>query len=532
MCGALYFWRLGLTPLEDFDEAYYAVGAREMLERGDFGTPYYNGELFLLKPILIYWVIAASFRLLGPTEFAARLPCAFLGTAIVLLTYWFAANTLNRRAAFLAGLALALNYLWIDIARDASIDIPLTAALTPAMFLFFLASYAAPGRRRWCYLAAYPLVGLALLAKGPVPTGVVAVGLLAYLIAARRVGVTLMEGQLLPGLALLLAVAAPWYGYELRAYPEFWRIFFIGEHFGHIGGQLARDEPWWGNLRYLLVYFLPWAAFLPAAFIHAFRGGGGPQVRPTQVLRFSAWWSLAVIVFFSIPKSKLAHYLAPAFPPLAILVGAWLEAWLSRHKAERAWAAFSFVLLGLVGVAAAAGAVIALVQPPFVQEALAKYGDWTPGFSPVVILGALALGFLFAATVARWRRELAAPALAAAMLVAGFVYVGWFKPHRALIEAQPRKNLAVYAARALPATEPFGVFYAKRNATIFYLNRPIVDLGEWAPRKLAEFLSLPRPVTALTHESILEELYRRQCRFHVLKQDGAYVLITNHPPRT
>ncbi len=327
LCAVLYFWRLGLTPLEDFDEAYYAAGAREMLARGDLGTPYYNGAPFLLKPILIYWIIAASFRFLGTTEFAARAPSAFLGTAIVLLTYWFAAKTLNRRAAFLAGLALALNYMWIDIARDASIDIPLTAAVTAAMFLFFLAPQAPRGRRRWYYLAAYPLFGIALLAKGPVPTGVVVVGLLAYLITARRLKTTLRECQLLPGLALMLAVAAPWYLYELRVHPEFWTIFFIGEHLGHIGGQLARTEPWWGNVRYLLVFFLPWAAFLPAAYAHAFR-----QSEREHVLRFSAWWSLAVIVLFSIPKSKLAHYLAPAFPPLAILVGAWLDGWLARRR--------------------------------------------------------------------------------------------------------------------------------------------------------------------------------------------------------
>ena len=43
LCGVLYFWRLGVTPLEDFDEAYYAIGAREMLARHDLGTPYMNG---------------------------------------------------------------------------------------------------------------------------------------------------------------------------------------------------------------------------------------------------------------------------------------------------------------------------------------------------------------------------------------------------------------------------------------------------------------------------------------------------------
>ena len=250
--------------------------------RGDFLTPYFNGQVFMQKPPLIYWQIAAAFKLLGQTEFAARAGSAFLGAFLVLLTYWFGARTLNRRAGYLAALALALCYMWVDIARDASIDIPLTAVLCPAMFLFFLAPQAPPDRRRWMYLAAYPLVGIALLAKGPVPVGVVAIGLLAYLLASGQLRRTLREAQVLPGLVLLLAVAVPWYWLEMRAHPDFYQVYFIGEHFGHLKGKLARTEPVWGNLRYLLIYFLPWAFFLPAAFLKAFPGEGS---RPRPPLR-------------------------------------------------------------------------------------------------------------------------------------------------------------------------------------------------------------------------------------------------------
>ncbi|MDH4179909.1 MAG: glycosyltransferase family 39 protein, partial [Armatimonadota bacterium] len=98
LCATLFFWRLGITPLDDFDETYYAEGAREMLERGDLGTPYYNGRPFLLKPILIYWLIAAAFRIFGTTEFAARSVSAFFAAVIVLLTYCFAGRTIGRRA--------------------------------------------------------------------------------------------------------------------------------------------------------------------------------------------------------------------------------------------------------------------------------------------------------------------------------------------------------------------------------------------------------------------------------------------------
>ena len=527
LCGVLFCWRLGVTPLEDFDEAYYAAGAREMLARGDLLTPYYNGEPFLLKPILIYWLIAAGFSAFGVTEFAARVGSAFLGTLVVLVTYWFGARTLGPRAGFLAGLALALSYMWIDIARDASIDIPLTAALAPALFLFFAATRARPEKRRWLYLASYPLLGLALLAKGPVPTGVVLVGLIAFLLCARRLRATLAEAQLLPGIALALAVAAPWYIYEAVHEPEFVRIFFLREHFGHLQGELARDEPWWAHLKNLLVYFLPWAALLPAAVIKAFR-----ERDREHVLRFAAWWLLAVVALFSFAGAKLAHYLAPAFPAAALLVGAWLDAWLQRRAVSGTGIAIAFVLLTLAGLACLACGQIAAVNPRWLQDTIGeRYGEWTPGGWPIVMLAALGAGFLGAVGAAVWERRGAAVALlATAMLVAGLAHVGWFKPRLAQIQAQPRKELAQFASVALPEAEPLGVYYAKRNSTIFYARRPIADLGEQEDEfeGVVEFLSSPTPAAVLTHEKFVASLMARAPEIQVWTRRGHYVLVANH----
>jgi len=521
---ALFFWRLGLTPLEDFDEAYYAEGAREMLLRGDLLTPYYNGHPFLLKPILIYWLIAAAFSAFGVTEFAARVCSAFLGTVTVLATYWFGARTLGPRGGLLAGLALALSYMWIDIARDASIDIPLTAAVAPALFLFFLAIRARPERRSWLYLAGYPLFGIALLAKGPVPVAVVLVGLAAFLLHARRLRATLAEAQVLPGILLALLVAAPWYLYEALHQPDFIHTFFLREHFGHLQGELARTEPWWGHIKNLFVYFLPWAAFLPAALLHAFR-----QDDRSHVLRFAAWWLLAVVVLFSFAHAKLPHYLAPAFPAAALLVGGWLDAWLNRRVAGRIGAAIAFALLALAGLACAVSAGIMAVDPAWLQDAIRdRYGSWTPGAAPIVMLAALGAGFLGAAAAGRARRAVA-PLLASAMLVAGLTHAGWFKPRLALIQAQPRKELAQFVSRALSDSEPLGVYYAKRNATIFYARRPIVDLGERREEfeGVVDFLSSPTPAALLTHEKFVEPLAQSVPELHLWTQRGHYVLLSN-----
>jgi 4-amino-4-deoxy-L-arabinose transferase-like glycosyltransferase len=528
LCVLLFGWRLGVTPLEDFDEAYYAEGAREMLARGDLLTPYYNGQPFLLKPILVYWLIAAGFSGFGVTEFAARVGSAFLGTLVVLLTYWFGARTLGRRAGFLAGLVLALNYMWIDIARDASIDVPLTAALAPALFLAYLGMRAPPEKKRWLYLASYPLLGLALLAKGPAPTGVVLVGAAAFLLAAGRLRATLAEARVLPGIALVLIVAAPWYVYEAVREPDFLSIFLLREHFGHVHGDLARNEPFWGHLKNLLVYFLPWAAFLPAALIQAFRARDR-----AHVLRFAAWWLLAVVVLFSFAGAKLAHYLAPAFPAAALLVGAYLDAWLRRQEPGRLGHAIAFGLLAVVGLVCAVAAGLAAANPPWLQQRIQQdSGGWTPGAAPIVMLAALGAGFLGATAAARARtREAAVPLLAGAMLVAGFAHVGWFKPRVAEIQAQPRKELAQHASAGLLESEPLGVYYAKRNSTIFYARRPIVDLGERDDEfgGVVSFLSSPTPATVLTHAKFVPQLEELVPMLFLWTRRGDYVLLANHP---
>jgi 4-amino-4-deoxy-L-arabinose transferase-like glycosyltransferase len=404
-------------------------------------------------------------------------------------------------------------------------DMPLTAALAGAMFLLFLATRGSPRRRRWIYLSCYPLIGLALLAKGPAVTAVAMVGFLVYLAASCRLGSTLAEAHLLPGLVIVIAVAAPWYLYVAGRHPEFVGTFFLREHLGHLQGELARDEAWWGHLKNLVVGFYPWVAFLPGALAEAFK-----EKDRGHVLRFCAWWALTVVLIYSVAGSKLPHYLLPAFPPMALLVGAWLDAWLRRASLGRGGAAFGLSALAAGGALCVVGIVIALGCREWLQQKVAaQYGSWQVGTGPVVILAALALGSFGAAVAAAMgRRRALVPLLAGAMLFAAAAHTGWFKPHIAEIQAQPRKELAQLASAVLGETEPLGIFYAKRPATTFYARRPITDLGEDRPALLAAFLSSPSPATALTHVKCLEALPDMRGELHVWTRRGDYVLVSNH----
>src|ERR1041385_365275 len=84
--GALPALFGGLThPGLADNEGRYAEVAREILARGDWITPHLNGEVFLNKPPLVYWLTALLFRVVGPSEMARLLSgAATLGTALLL----------------------------------------------------------------------------------------------------------------------------------------------------------------------------------------------------------------------------------------------------------------------------------------------------------------------------------------------------------------------------------------------------------------------------------------------------------------
>src|SRR6185503_12730658 len=87
---ASFFWMLGAAPLFDVDEDAFSQATVEMFQRGDFLSTYLNGQPRYDKPILVYWLQAAAVAVLGPTEWAFRLPSALCAAGWAALTCLFA----------------------------------------------------------------------------------------------------------------------------------------------------------------------------------------------------------------------------------------------------------------------------------------------------------------------------------------------------------------------------------------------------------------------------------------------------------
>ncbi len=326
--GLLYFSALGTVPLLEPDEGRYAEIPREMLASGDFVTPRLNGVVYLEKPPLYYWGTAASLRLFGQTEFGARWFPAAASVAGVLLTYWMGATLAGWRTGLYSAIVLSTSLYYYVIGRLHTPDMTLAVLLALSIFPGYLA-LSGRSRSRSPLVLSYGAAGLAFLTKGLVGIVFPLAVLLLWLVFSRRAR-EVAKVFSLTGVGLFLAVVLPWIVLVQRENPDFLWFFFVHEHVLRYATKIHRhDEPFWYFLPLLLAGFVPWIAFLRRVAVSV-RGAGGGFL-PREDLLFLVTWALFIVLFFSFSGSKLPTYIAPVFPPLAVLFGRGLVLWVEQE---------------------------------------------------------------------------------------------------------------------------------------------------------------------------------------------------------
>jgi 4-amino-4-deoxy-L-arabinose transferase-like glycosyltransferase len=316
--GIAFFQFLGRMPLYEPDEGRYAEIPREMLEHGDFVTPFLNYVKYFEKPPLHYWLNALSFTIFGQNEFAARFPGALMGLLTVILTYHVGRKLFCRPAGILAALILGTSPGFLILARLDIIDMTLTCTLSAALAFFILAAREGEPRKALYYHLFYLCAALALLAKGLIGIVFPCAIIFFYLLITRRWRL-LGEMRPLTGTALFFLVAFPWFIVVSWRNPEFARFFFIHEHFERFLTKVhGRYQPFWYFVPVLAGTMLPWSIFIPSAMkgVWKERLSSEGESRLYLVL-----WALLIFLFFSKSDSKLIPYILPVFPPLALLIG-------------------------------------------------------------------------------------------------------------------------------------------------------------------------------------------------------------------
>ena len=364
------------TPglLDDVDSVYIQI-AREMLQRHDFVTPTIDGIRFFDKPPLMYWMAAGSMHLFGIHDWAARLPLALGVLALLLAVYALgirlfasiAPPTHSDRAGLYAALAMATSIGPYLYTRFYIPDILIALWMTLSVHLFLIALERINELRS----PLLPMLGFAavmaldVLTKGLIGVVFPLLFVILYLAITRQLSL-LLKLHIPAATALFALIAAPWHilaairnpaiampsgvGLPARAGWAWFYLYnehiarFLGKRIPHDYGQVPIPLFW----LLLILWLVPWAAFLPAALLNAFRELRGPR---NSALRFDSdvaagydtaaalqsssrsyeaalsllLWPGIILGFFTL-SSRQEYYHLPALPALALLVGALLAA--------------------------------------------------------------------------------------------------------------------------------------------------------------------------------------------------------------
>jgi 4-amino-4-deoxy-L-arabinose transferase-like glycosyltransferase len=521
---AVYVGSMFTPGLLDDADSSHAEAAREMVVTGDYVTLHINGVRYLEKPPLPYWLVAISYKVLGVNEFSTRLPMVLSVMLLGVLAFCWGRRAFGERTGIYGGLfvyACAGVYLFTRVLIP---DVLLSLLIAAAMYFFLTA--LEPGAAGWRWYAGYAMMALGVLTKGLIAL-VFPGGAAFFFLLVTGEWRRWREFRLFSGLALFLAIAAPWHilaGLRNPGTAEhrgfFW-FYFVNEHYlRFLGRRYPRDYSKLPATLYWtlhLVWLFPWSLYFTAALktaVDAWRGqrsasaavqSGGRRLDDFAArTRLLCWiWAGVVLIFFALSTNQ-EYYTFPAYLPLLLLLADGV-AQCERAECDRGvrtgWLTTSAGLLAAVGVAASAMLVAGLWHSrnlPFQPDIgnvlgtqdLNAYTLSTShildlsyaSFAALRLPAALAAVVLLVAPLTSFmlrvfRRHYSATwmlgAGMAVFLVAAHIALGRFGPYLSSKElaqeiatrARPEDKVMIYGDQA------FG------SSLLFYLRRP-VDLVE------------------------------------------------------
>ena len=546
--SVICFTCLGGAALWDEDEPLYASCAWEMLQRNDWVVPYYNGQMFPDKPPLMFWMMMSGYEIFGRTEFAVRFWSAVAALGTALATYHLGRMLFRREVGLWAGLIVCSSFIFTISARAATVDSALTLATTLG-FLAFVAGGMAKRRglggdsvvehpdspqrlwflpRSWIiFLIVWVMMGIAVLAKGPVglllpmasiglfvmlmnygelPAGVQP-GTLFGRMKNRLIGVyralgpgnffrSLWQLKPLTGVVVVLAVAGPWF-VMVGLRDDQWLAQFFGKFNWRPFTEpiLGHSGPCWYHVPAILIGFFPWSIFMVPVLMDWAKGLRRDSAWRVGYLLLGCWLGV-FFVFWSICKTKLPHYLLPAYPALSLATACFVYHWvLDPSRLNRWWMRVAFGITIVVGLGIAVGFPIAA-------------RIYAPGEELLGLLGLiLVVGGGASMYLAEHRRPAAVMTVYATMsviLVTAVFGVGTLRIDR---YQYARGLMAEVAEHGGGPRELVGYRYI-RESVVYYAGQPVQYVEDADQlRKVVEEADNPYVLTTEEHEAEFESQF-------------------------
>jgi 4-amino-4-deoxy-L-arabinose transferase-like glycosyltransferase len=497
--AGVYWFIDSRSTLWDRDEPRFSRATAEMIESGNYLYPTFNGRLRPDKPILIYWLMSAPMRVLGPTPLACRF-FSSVGIAVTcLFTFLIARRFLGVKAGLWSMAILPSTMLILVEGTAATSDGILLPCMVAVMVLF---ARGLESRLPWYHVAVMGLaLGLGLLAKGPVallPIVVIVVTLVLIRKSEIRIGPHLVRlgAAAVVGCLLFLAWAIP---ANNATGGEFLRLG-IGHHVlaraakpleSH-GGRFLLSLPYY--LPVIIAGFFPWSMHLPGSISAVLnRRVGNAHFRELFLA-----WVVSIVVIMTLVATKLPHYILFTWPALALAVGGTLAAASQGKLAEidRNWLRGGVWFFGPV----AGGAVIGFLLAPLW---LHLSGAIVPFWASAIVLGAVAV--LAMRQQLQDRPQASAITLLVGMIVLLLLVMLGVMPALERVKVSPALAQAVKQQTAKEV--PVATFGYDEPTLYFYVGRKVESLaGEEA---VIQWSKQPGPGVLVITTTALAEIERR-----------------------
>ncbi len=519
---AVYVGSMFTPPLLDDADSTHAEAAREMLASGDYVTLHINGVRYLEKPPLPYCLVAFSYKFFGVNEFATRVPMVLSVLLLGVLAFVWARRAFGEKTAIYATLC---TYTCVGIFLFTRVLIPdVMLSLLIAGSVYFFLTGLEPGARPWRWYAGYAAMALGVLAKGLIAL-VFPCGAAFFFLLITGEWRRWREFHLVPGIAVFLAIAAPWHVLAgLRnpgtaSHHGFFWFYFVNEHFlRFLGRRYPQDYNKLPAALYWtlhLVWLFPWSFYFPAVLGAAARQRNQRRgAREDGILwragdfafrtRLMCWILAGVVLIFFAISTNQEYYTFPSYLPILLLLAdgiAQCEKTECETKGRAGWLAGSAGAIAVIATAASIALCVGLWQSrhlpfePDIGKVLTEHAIENYTFSmthaldlsyasfaalrlPAILAAAVLLIFPSLSFVLRlYRRHYSATwALAmgfAIFLVAAHIALGRFGPYLS------SKDLAREIARRARPEDQVMIYgdQAFGSSLLFYLKRPI-DLVE------------------------------------------------------
>jgi len=582
----IYVPGLSRPGLLDDADSVHAEVSREMLLNNDWVTLHVNGIRYLEKAPLMYWAVAASFKLFGVGEWQVRLPLALGVMGMMWCAFLFGRRAFGNEGGLYAALIMGTAPGIYVFTRFMIPDVWVVVWLTASIYIFWIA-YEQESPSRWVCWSLAVIVALNVLTKSLIGLAFPVMIISVFLLITGELR-KLAKLRLLSGAVVFLAVAAPWHILAAIRNPAepsgpqkgfLWFYFWNEQFMRYLNKRVPYDYgkvPLMIFYGLLLLWIVPWCAFLLPALkeiprrVRVWRAGLDHRQRANLLL---GTWAVLIVAFFSF-SSRQEYYSLPAVPALALLIAGWLEREsnsLALSRERRAGMIASTIML-IIGLAVFIATMAILWQtkpfPPGTDlgDVLTQHpGEYKLSLghmqdltiesfgmfrSPLWILGVS----LLAGTALNWILRRRGQALRANLALAGMMVAALFAVYQGYVIFSPvisSKTLALEIKQQYKPGETIIIYhdYEFGSTLNFYTGVPVHMLnGRRADLWFGSFFRDAPPV--FEDDESFARLWRGPARVYffleesdaedalkgidlktvfVFARSGGKVILTNHP---